>query len=122
MRVLVTGSKGQVVTALAEAGPARGFEIVARGRPELDLAAPGSIAGALARSKPDLARQGLRIAVDAMSVLRCDSGWAQWYDPTHKRNNGVAWTRGLGWAVLGLGIAASLNAPMPSTPFGVFRM
>ena len=24
--------------------------------------------------------------------------------------------------VLGLGIAASLNAPMPNTPFGVFRM
>src|SRR5436853_399269 len=54
MRVLVTGSKGQVVTALAEAGPARGFEIVARGRPELELAAPGSIAAVLARSKPDL--------------------------------------------------------------------
>ena len=24
--------------------------------------------------------------------------------------------------VLGLGIAAALNAPMPETPFGVFRM
>jgi rhamnogalacturonyl hydrolase YesR len=37
-----------------------------------------------------------------MEVLRCDSGWAQWFDPTRKRNNGVAWSRGLGWAVLGL--------------------
>ena len=54
------------------------------------------------RSKPDLARTAVRIAVDSMRVLRCDSGWAQWFDPTRKRNNGVAWTRGLGWAVLGL--------------------
>jgi rhamnogalacturonyl hydrolase YesR len=37
-----------------------------------------------------------------MQVLRCDTGWAQWFDPTRKRNNGVAWSRGLGWAVLGL--------------------
>jgi unsaturated rhamnogalacturonyl hydrolase len=54
------------------------------------------------RGDPGLARKAVRIAVDAMQVLRCDSGWAQWYDPTRRRNNGVAWTRGLGWAVLGL--------------------
>ena len=54
------------------------------------------------RGDADLARKAKRIALDAMLVLRCDSGWAQWYDPTHKRNNGVPWTRGLGWAVLGL--------------------
>ena len=54
------------------------------------------------RDEPELARKAVRIAVDAMKVLRCDSGWAQWFDPTRKRNNSVAWTRGLGWAVLGL--------------------
>ena len=54
------------------------------------------------RSEPDLARKAVRIAVDCHEVLRCDSGWAQWYDPTRKRNNGVAWTVVLGWAVLGL--------------------
>jgi hypothetical protein len=54
------------------------------------------------RDDRDLARKAIRIAVDSMTVLRCDSGWAQWFDPTRKRNNGVAWTRGLGWAVLGL--------------------
>jgi rhamnogalacturonyl hydrolase YesR len=37
-----------------------------------------------------------------MQVLRCEAGWAQWFDPTHRRNNGVAWSRGMGWAVLGL--------------------
>ena len=54
------------------------------------------------RDDAHLARTAKRIALDAMSALRCDSGWAQWFDPTRKRNNGVAWTRGLGWAVLGL--------------------
>jgi unsaturated rhamnogalacturonyl hydrolase len=54
------------------------------------------------RGDADLQRKAIRIAVDSMTVLRCDSGWAQWFDPTRKRNNGVAWTRGLGWAVLGL--------------------
>ena len=54
------------------------------------------------RDDPDLARKAIGIAVDSMTVLRCDSGWAQWFDPTRKRNNDVAWTRGLGWAVLGL--------------------
>ena len=54
------------------------------------------------RGDADLARKAIRIAVDSMTVLRCDSGWAQWFDPTRKRNNGVAWTRGLGWAMLGL--------------------
>jgi rhamnogalacturonyl hydrolase YesR len=37
-----------------------------------------------------------------MHALRCKAGWAQWFDPTRKRNNDVAWSRGMGWAVLGL--------------------
>jgi unsaturated rhamnogalacturonyl hydrolase len=49
-----------------------------------------------------LSRRGVRIAVETMELLHCASGWAQWYDPTHRRNNGIAWSRGLGWAVLGL--------------------
>ncbi|HXA35338.1 MAG TPA: glycoside hydrolase family 88 protein, partial [Steroidobacteraceae bacterium] len=32
----------------------------------------------------------------------CKAGWAQWFDPTRRRNNDVAWSRGMGWAVLGL--------------------
>ncbi len=54
------------------------------------------------RDDAELARKAINIAVDSMAVLRCDSGWAQWFDPTRKANNGVAWTRGMGWAVLGL--------------------
>lgn len=54
------------------------------------------------RNEPVLADKAVRIAVDTMQVLRCDAGWAQWFDPTHKKNNAVAWSRGLGWAVLGL--------------------
>jgi unsaturated rhamnogalacturonyl hydrolase len=42
------------------------------------------------------------IALDGMRALRCGAGWAQWFDPTRRRNNDVAWSRGMGWAVLGL--------------------
>lgn len=54
------------------------------------------------RGEPDLARKAVRVAVECMDVLRCDTGWSQWFDPTRKRNNGIAWSRGMGWAVLGL--------------------
>lgn len=54
------------------------------------------------RNDSTLGDKAVRIAVDTMRVLRCETGWAQWFDPTHKKNNGVAWSRGLGWAMLGL--------------------
>jgi unsaturated rhamnogalacturonyl hydrolase len=58
----------------------------------------------LARWKGDqrFADKAVRIALDCMRVLRCKAGWAQWYDPVRKCNNEAAWTRGMGWAVLGL--------------------
>jgi len=53
MRLLVTGREGQVVTALKEIGPAAGHEIVALGRPDLDLSDPASVAAAVERVRPD---------------------------------------------------------------------
>ena len=38
MRIVVTGREGQVVRSLVERGAATGHDIVALGRPELDLA------------------------------------------------------------------------------------
>ena len=54
MRVLVTGRSGQVVTALAERAGLHGAEIVAVGRPELDLTDPRTIEAALTGAAPDL--------------------------------------------------------------------
>lgn len=54
MRIVVTGKSGQVALALAERAGAAGHELVALGRPELDLAEPASIAPALASARPDL--------------------------------------------------------------------
>ena len=51
---------------------------------------------------PRLAEKAIRLAIECMHVLRCEAGWAQWFDPTHGCNNQVAWSRGMGWAVLGL--------------------
>ena len=54
MRIVVTGREGQVATALAEAGLARGLEVVRLGRPELDLERLETIAPALRAARPDV--------------------------------------------------------------------
>lgn len=54
MRIAVTGKSGQVVTALLERGEAAGYEVIALGRPELDLADPASVARVLQAATPDV--------------------------------------------------------------------
>lgn len=55
MRVLVTGREGQVVRALLERGAGvPGLELIAVGRPELDLTVPGSGAAVVRRIAPDV--------------------------------------------------------------------
>lgn len=55
MRLAVTGRDGQVATSLLEAGQRRdGVEIVAIGRPALDLARPDTVFDALAAVRPDI--------------------------------------------------------------------
>ncbi|MBZ9727395.1 dTDP-4-dehydrorhamnose reductase [Mesorhizobium sp. CO1-1-11] len=55
MRLLVTGRDGQVAASLLAAGQARaGVEVVAIGRPELDLARPDTIIDVIAGAKPDI--------------------------------------------------------------------
>jgi dTDP-4-dehydrorhamnose reductase len=55
VRIAVTGKEGQVVSSLRErAACAEGLEVVALGRPELDLADPGSIFSALEAARPDI--------------------------------------------------------------------
>lgn len=46
MRLIVTGTQGQVVTALKERGAAQNIEVIALGRPELDLGDPKTVAAA----------------------------------------------------------------------------
>lgn len=52
MRIAVTGKSGQVVNSLIERGGAAGHEVVALGRPQLDLADPASVAHALEAAAP----------------------------------------------------------------------
>ena len=55
MRIVVTGKDGQVVRSLIERGGLAGHEIVALGRPELDLAGdPDAIASAIESARPDV--------------------------------------------------------------------
>jgi dTDP-4-dehydrorhamnose reductase len=53
LRLLVTGKQGQVVSALLERAPSD-IEVVALGRPELDLAEPDTVARALADQYADV--------------------------------------------------------------------
>lgn len=54
LRIAVTGKSGQVVTALIERGAAAGHEIIALGRPELDLTDPTTVASVLQAVVPDV--------------------------------------------------------------------
>ncbi|TPK91979.1 dTDP-4-dehydrorhamnose reductase [Mesorhizobium sp. B2-4-17] len=55
MRLVVTGRDGQVAASLLEAGHGNaGVEIVAIGRPELDLTRPQTVIDAIAVAKPDI--------------------------------------------------------------------
>ncbi len=54
MRLLVTGTSGQLAQALIEAGLAAGIDVIALRRPHLDLTVPGTIRTALADARPDI--------------------------------------------------------------------
>lgn len=54
MKLLVTGTSGQLAQSLLEAGLATGADIVAIRRPQLDLAVPASIRPAIVGVRPDI--------------------------------------------------------------------
>ncbi len=54
LRLAVTGSQGQVARALVERGPQANVEIIALGRPKLDLLEPAGIFAALESARPDV--------------------------------------------------------------------
>ena len=55
MRLAVTGREGQVAASLLEAGQRQdGVEVIAVGRPQLDLARPDTVIEALEASRPDI--------------------------------------------------------------------
>lgn len=69
MKIVVTGKAGQLVRCLLERGGIAGAEIVPLGRPELDLARPGSIGSALEAIGPDVVvSAAASTAVDALEA------------------------------------------------------
>ncbi|MBJ7442212.1 MAG: dTDP-4-dehydrorhamnose reductase [Sphingopyxis sp.] len=54
MKIAVTGTAGQVVTSLIERGTIAGHNVIAIGRPDLDLADPASVVSALEAAAPDV--------------------------------------------------------------------
>lgn len=56
-------------------------------------------------------KAALAVTARILDLLACPGGWAQWYDFAVGRNNAVAWSRGLGWALLGLLDLLELTGP-----------
>ena len=54
MKLLVTGTSGQLAQSLLEAGLAAGIDIVALRRPQLDLSVPATIRHAITDVRPDI--------------------------------------------------------------------
>jgi dTDP-4-dehydrorhamnose reductase len=53
LRLAVTGKEGQVARSMLALGPEAGVDVIAVGRPELDLADPASVRAALGAVRPD---------------------------------------------------------------------
>lgn len=75
MRIVATGREGQVVRSLCERGPVLGHQIVALGRPELDLAGdPDAIERRIIEAQPDaVISAAAYTAVDKAEVDRAQA-------------------------------------------------
>lgn len=64
---------------------------------------PSSLAAAgQALGREDLVDDAVRVAVATLDLLACRGSVAQAYDSGLRQSNEVCWTRGIGWAILGL--------------------
>ncbi|WP_431469973.1 dTDP-4-dehydrorhamnose reductase [Sphingosinithalassobacter sp. LHW66-3] len=74
MRILVAGAQGQVASALAERAEAADVQIVCRGRPDLDLTRPESIAASIREVRPELVINAAAwTQVDAAEAAEADA-------------------------------------------------
>lgn len=76
MRIAVTGRTGQVVTSLIERGAAAGHEVIALGRPELDLADPASVLRALEAAAPDVIVSAAAYTAVDKAESECEQAYA----------------------------------------------
>jgi dTDP-4-dehydrorhamnose reductase len=54
IRMVVTGTQGQIALSLLESGPRQGFEVLAVGRPSLQLTDPRTVEPAIAAARPHI--------------------------------------------------------------------
>lgn len=72
MRIAVTGKSGQVVTALLERGIEAGHEVIALGRPELDLADSASVLREIRAAAPDAVVSAAAYTAVDKAETECD--------------------------------------------------
>jgi len=72
---------------------------------------PAALAACPDAERSDAEAGALAVAMATTQLLRLPRGVAHCYDTGLLRSNGIAWTRGIGWALLGLlDLAAELEA------------
>ena len=54
------------------------------------------------RDDARLLTRAVTVATEMLARLTCAEGWAHWYDVGRGCNNAIPWSRGLGWALLGV--------------------
>jgi hypothetical protein len=63
---------------------------------------PALVAAGAWTDEPDRIDAATEMMFRGVELLKCPAGWAQWYDDTVQRNCAIAWSRGVGWALLGV--------------------
>ncbi len=94
MRILVTGTRGQVARALVELGPVHDAVVLPVGRPEFDFLFEDSVAGTITNQAPDL-------IVNAAAYTAVDKAEAE-PELAHRVNGRGAGLVGQAAAVLGV--------------------
>jgi len=74
----------------------------------------GLAAAGQALDREDLVEEAARVAIATLDLLACRGSVAQAYDAGRRENNQVCWTRGIGWAMLGLLDLIELLGPVNS--------
>ena len=79
MRILVTGTEGQVARALAERAKRHGVDVVLLGRPALDLTDPGSVRRVIGETAGDVVVNAAKVKLtgrkEDQKVYRRHSGY-----------------------------------------------
>jgi hypothetical protein len=63
---------------------------------------PALVAAGAWLDEPRRIGAAVKMMLSGVELLSCPTGWSQWYDDAVQRNCAIAWSRGVGWMLLGV--------------------